>query len=73
MKCNVVLLININVNINFYTLQECDKNYFRPLDVVNLLGDAKKARKKLNWKPKINVDMMIDEMIKFEYQKFNEL
>jgi len=52
---------------------ECDKNYFRPLDVVNLLGDAKKARKKLNWKPKINVDMMIDEMIKFEYQKFNEL
>ena len=28
---------------------ECDKNYIRPLDVNTLLGDAKKARKKLNW------------------------
>ena len=24
---------------------ECDKNYFRPLDVNTLLGDARKARK----------------------------
>ena len=24
---------------------ECDKNYFRPLDVNTLLGDAKKAKK----------------------------
>ena len=29
---------------------ECDKNYFRPLDVNTLLGDANKARKKLKWK-----------------------
>ena len=41
-------------------------------DVVNLLGDAKKSRKKLNWKPKTNLSSIIDEMIKFEYQKFNE-
>lgn len=45
---------------------QCDKNYFRPLDVNTLLGDAKKARKKLNWKPKINIDLLIDEMINFE-------
>ena len=31
---------------------ECDKNYFRPLDVNTLLGDARKARKQLKWKPK---------------------
>ena len=31
---------------------ECDKNYFRPLDVNTLLGDASKARKELKWKPK---------------------
>jgi len=42
------------------------------LDVVNLLGDAKKSRKKLNWKPKTNLNSIIDEMIKFEYQKINE-
>ena len=27
---------------------ECDKNYFRPLDVDTLLGDARKLEKHLN-------------------------
>ena len=51
---------------------ECDKNYFRPLDVNSLLGDAKKARLKLKWKPKENLSSLIDEMIKSEYQLINE-
>ena len=51
---------------------ECDKNYFRPLDVNTLLGDAKKARKKLKWKPNRNIDALIDEMIKSEYNYLNE-
>ena len=42
---------------------ECDKNYFRPLDVNTLLGDAKKARKKLKWKPKINITQLVDDMV----------
>ena len=40
-----------------------DKNYIRPLDVNTLLGNAAKARKKLSWKPKINIDQLIEEMI----------
>ena len=47
---------------------ECDKNYFRPLDVNTLLGDARKARKKLKWKPKEDINSLIEEMIKSEYQ-----
>ena len=54
-----------------YPIIECDENYFRPLDVNTLLGDSKKARKKLNWKPKINLSSLIDEMIKSEYQYSN--
>jgi len=50
---------------------ECDKNYFRPLDVNTLLGDARKARKKLKWKPKEDINSLIDEMIKSEYQSLN--
>ena len=50
---------------------ECDKNYFRPLDVNTLLGDAKKARKILNWKPTKNLDFLIDEMIHSEYKTLN--
>ena len=52
---------------------ECDKNYFRPLDVNTLLGNAKKARKKLKWKPVENINTLIDEMIEFEYQQFNAI
>ena len=47
---------------------ECDKNYIRPLDVNTLLGDAKKARKKLKWKPTANVVDLIREMINFEVE-----
>ena len=45
---------------------ECDKKYLRPLDVNTLLGNAKKARKKLNWKPKINIKELIKDMINDE-------
>ena len=51
---------------------ECDKNYFRPLDVNTLLGDARKARKQLKWKPKENIDTLIEEMISFEINSINE-
>ena len=56
-----------------YPIIECDKNYFRPLDVNTLLGDAKKARKKLKWKPKIKLSSLIDEMINSEYENLNGL
>ena len=52
---------------------ECDKNYFRPLDVNTLLGDARKARKILKWKPKENLYSLIDEMIKSEFQHLNAI
>ena len=50
---------------------ECDKKYSRPLDVNTLLGNSKKARNKLNWKPKIKLESLIKEMIKSEYDLLN--
>tara|TARA_B100000029_G_scaffold123837_1_gene117321 strand:+ start:1348 stop:2388 length:1041 start_codon:yes stop_codon:yes gene_type:complete len=50
---------------------ECDKSYFRPLDVNTLLGDAKKARIKLKWKPKINIKNLIKEMVEDEVKKID--
>ena len=55
-----------------FPIIECDKNYFRPLDVNTLLGDARKARRQLNWKPSYNINSLIDEMIASEYQKLYE-
>ena len=40
-----------------------DSRYFRPTEVDQLQGDATKARKKLNWKPKISLVELIREMI----------
>ncbi len=45
---------------------ECDKAYYRPLEVDTLLGNSNKARKKLNWKPKTTIKMLIKEMVDFE-------
>jgi len=48
----------------------CNKKYFRPAEVDSLIGDAAKARKILKWKPKININGLIKEMIDFEKQSF---
>jgi GDPmannose 4,6-dehydratase len=45
---------------------ECDKSYFRPLEVDTLLGDSSKARKELNWKPKYNIKKLVKEMVSSE-------
>jgi GDPmannose 4,6-dehydratase len=48
---------------------ECDKNYFRPLDVNTLLGDSSKARRVLKWKPKIKINELAKEMVIKELQR----
>jgi len=45
---------------------ECDKAYFRPLEVDTLLGNSKKAKKELNWKPKYTFKSLVSEMIEEE-------
>ena len=49
---------------------ECDKEYYRPLEVDTLLGDSKKARKELNWRPKININGLVKEMVDHELKKY---
>ena len=42
---------------------ECDKEYFRPLEVDTLLGNSSKARKELNWKPVINIKVGLSKTV----------
>ncbi len=44
----------------------CDKEYFRPLEVDTLLGNSRKAKKELNWKPKIGISALVKEMVNSE-------
>ena len=52
-----------------------DSKYFRPSEVNELLGDAKKAKQKLGWESKISLEEMIDEMVqedlKLSFEKRN--
>ena len=54
------------IDENGKTIVACDKAYYRPLEVNTLLGDSRKARKKLKWNPKINLNELISEMIECE-------
>ncbi len=45
---------------------QCDKVYYRPLEVDTLLGKSKKAKKELKWKPKTSIKMLVKEMVDFE-------
>ena len=40
-----------------------DSRYFRPTEVETLLGDASKAKEKLNWNPKISFEQLVKEMV----------
>jgi GDPmannose 4,6-dehydratase len=48
---------------------ECKKRYLRPLEVNSLLGDSKKARRILKWKPKYNINQIAKEMVEYEVNK----
>ena len=45
-------------------LVEVDPRYFRPTEVPALIGDATKAKTKLGWQPRRNLEQLIDDMIK---------
>ena len=45
---------------------ECDKTYIRPLEVDTLLGNSNKAKKELNWKPKVSIKQLVKEMVNSE-------
>ena len=46
--------------------------YFRPTDVNQLLGDSRKARIKLGWKPKINFTELVKEMVEHDLNIANK-
>src|SRR5512135_130252 len=46
------------------TVVRVDPRYYRPAEVDTLLGDARKARAKLGWKPKTGFRELIKEMVR---------
>jgi len=53
-------------NENNEVIVQCDKEYFRPLEVDTLLGDSRKALKDLKWKPKFSIKDLVKDMVSSE-------
>ena len=49
-----------------------DQKYFRPTEVDLLIGDATKAKEKLNWTPKISLEEMVNEMMESDLRLFKK-
>ncbi len=47
-----------------------DPIYFRPTEVDLLIGDATKAKTKLGWQPKYDLNTLIKEMVESDIQLF---
>lgn len=45
-----------------------DPRYFRPTEVETLLGDARKAKEKLGWQPKISFADLVSEMTQADFE-----
>ena len=55
------------------TIIKVGKRYFRPTEVDALLGDARKAKNILKWKPKITFNQMVKEMVESDYKEQKKL
>lgn len=47
-----------------------DSRYFRPTEVDLLIGDPTKAQQKLGWKPKYDLPMLVEDMMKSDLELF---
>jgi GDPmannose 4,6-dehydratase len=60
-----------NGDAEHHVIVEIDERYFRPAEVDLLLGDATKAKEKLNWEAKTKLPdllkIMIDDVICLKY------
>lgn len=55
---------------NWHDFVEIDKAAMRPTDIDELVGNASKAREKLNWKPKIGFKDLVKLMIDYDMNTF---
>ena len=51
------------LDLDYKRYVEIDKRYFRPTEADALLGDSTKAKKILNWQPRVSFENLVDMMI----------
>jgi GDPmannose 4,6-dehydratase len=59
------------VNLDWQKYVEIDPRYFRPAEVELLLGDATKAKEKLNWQPRVTFKELVHLMVDADIENLN--
>ena len=64
------ICVNGPANLVGKTLVEVSEDFYRPTDVVNLLGDPTKAKQILGWNPqKTSFNQLVSIMVKHDMEK----
>ncbi len=53
------------------TLIRINPQFFRPVEVDVLIGDASKAKKHLNWEPKVSFEALVEMMMKADWDLYS--
>ena len=56
------------VDLDYRKFIKIEKNLYRPSEVYSLLGDCKKAKKELKWKPQYNFKKLVEDMVKSDLE-----
>ncbi len=57
---------------NGEVIVDIDPKYFRPTDVNHLLGDSSKAKRLLNWEPKVKFEELVKIMVESDYNNIKK-
>ena len=56
------------VDLDYKKYVKIEKKLYRPSEVRTLLGDCRKAKKELKWKPKYNFKELVEDMVKSDLE-----
>ena len=56
------------VDLDYRKYVKIEKKFYRPSEVESLLGNCKKARKELGWKPKYNFKQLVEDMVRADLE-----
>ncbi|MEK4653949.1 GDP-mannose 4,6-dehydratase [Niallia circulans] len=60
------------LDLNYQDYVVIDPQYYRPAEVDVLLGDSSKARRKLNWRAKTELEQMVKVMVDADVQRIRK-
>ena len=56
------------LDLNYDDFVQIDPRYFRPAEVDYLLGDPSKAKAKLGWEPKVDINELVTRMVEHDLE-----